>query len=184
MAPDGARWRLMAISTCALLMADSHRRQGTWGIDCGFGTPDAAAADAAELEQRRRGLSGPFGWTQAMVRAAPPEISAPPSRQLRIFVYHLPPRFNIWLAAHFRRSGRWDQSYLYSLDAKLHRWLLRSPYRTLDPSKADYFLVPAYLSLGFYDFEFGWPQRWIGLWWCPGVCPGCCDDRPMTPEEP
>ena len=61
----------------------------------------------------------------------------------------------MWLAAHFRREGRWDQSYLYSLDAKIHRWLLRSPYRTLDPNEADYFFIPAYLSLGFYDFEFG-----------------------------
>ena len=27
-------------------------------------------------------------------------------------------------------------------------WLLRSPYRTLDPAKADFFFIPAYLSLG------------------------------------
>ena len=74
---------------------------------------------------------------------------------LKIYVYDLPPEFHVWFAAHFRRAGRWDQSYLYSLDAKLHRWLLHSPYRTLDPSTADYFYVPAYLSLGFYDFEFG-----------------------------
>ena len=58
-------------------------------------------------------------------------------------------------------AGRWDQSYLYSLDAKLHRWLLHSPYRTLDPAEADYFFIPAYLSLGFYDFEFG-------LYWLSG----------------
>ena len=41
------------------------------------------------------------------------------------------------------------------------RWLLRSPYRTLDPEAADYFFIPAYLSLGFYDFEFG-------LYWLSG----------------
>ena len=74
----------------------------------------------------------------------PPLPAAAP--QLRIYIYDLPPQFNSWLAAHFRRPGRWDQSYLYSLDAKLHRWLLRSPYRTLDPAQADYFLVPAYPS--------------------------------------
>ena len=84
---------------------------------------------------------------------APGLPSAAP--RLRIYVYNPPPKFTVWLAAHFRRSGRWDQSYLYSLDAKMHRWLLRSPYRTLDPAAADWFFVPAYLSLGFYDFEFG-----------------------------
>jgi hypothetical protein len=45
------------------------------------------------------------------------------SARVRIYVYELPPRFNIWLAAHFRRPGRWDQSYLYSLDLKIHRWV-------------------------------------------------------------
>eukprot|EP00965_Chrysotila_dentata_P212352 6186976-Pleurochrysis_carterae.AAC.2 len=38
---------------------------------------------------------------------------------------------------------------------QIHRWLLRSPYRTLDADTADYFFVPTYLSLGFYDYEFG-----------------------------
>ena len=85
----------------------------------------------------------------------PKPILPPAAPGLRIYVYDLPPQCHIWLAAHFRRHGRWDQSYLYSLDAKLHRWLLRSPYRTLDPNEADYFFIPAYLSLGFYDFEFG-----------------------------
>ena len=89
-----------------------------------------------------------------MLATAKPTLPAP-APGLRIFVYELPPRYHVWLAAHFRRDGRWDQSYLYSLDAKLHRWLLRSPYRTLDPDSADYFFIPAYLSLGFYDFEFG-----------------------------
>ena len=74
----------------------------------------------------------------------PPLPAAAP--QLRVYIYDLPPQFNSWLAAHFRKPGRWDQSYLYSLDAKIHRWLLRSPYRTLDPAQADYFLVPAYPS--------------------------------------
>ena len=37
----------------------------------------------------------------------------------------------------------------------MHRWLLRSEYLTHDPSEADYFLMPAYLSLCFYDLEFG-----------------------------
>ena len=144
---------------CKLNMC--HCVPGTWGIDCGMGTPDAAAANLAELEQRRRGLGAPYGWPSTMLATPAPTLPSPASKQLKIFVYHLPPRFNVWLAAHFRRTGRWDQSYLYSLDAKLHRWLLRSPYRTLDPAEADYFFVPAYPSLGFYDYEFG-------LYWLAG----------------
>lgn len=91
-----------------------------------------------------------------MRQGLPRPIGPPPA--LRIYVYDLPPRFNIWLASHFREPGRWDQSYLYSADLKMHRWLLRSPHRTLDPEEADFFFIPAYLSLGFYDFE-------LGLYW-------------------
>jgi len=155
-----------------------HCVPGTWGVDCSFGTPRAAVAEQAARQQReaesvvRRAVpAGPsssggggggggdaqavgLGWPDAMLSAPAPQLPAA-APQLRIYIYDLPPQFNSWLAAHFRRPGRWDQSYLYSLDAKLHRWLLRSPYRTLDPAQADYFLVPAYLSLGFYDYEFG-----------------------------
>ena len=64
--------------------------------------------------------------------------------KVRIYVYDLPPRFNIHLAAHFKfsSSGRWDDSWLYGLDILIHRWLLHSPYRTLDPTEADFFFVP------------------------------------------
>ena len=132
-----------------------HCVPGTWGIDCSFGTPRAAAArEVVALAGGSAGAPGGGGWPEAMLTTAAP-VLPPMSRTLRIYIYDLPPQFNIWLAAHFRRPGRWDQSYLYSLDTKVHRWLLRSPYRTLDPAEADYFLVPAYLSLGFYDYEFG-----------------------------
>ena len=137
-----------------------HCVPGTWGVDCGLGDPDASLAATSAAEQSRLGLDSPHGWPAAMLKTPRPQL--PPSAPaLRIFVYELPSRFHTWLAAHFRRAGRWDQSYLYSLDAKLHRWLLRSPYRTLDPEAADVFFIPAYLSLGFYDFEFG-------LYWLSG----------------
>ena len=83
--------------------------------------------------------------------------------KVRIYVYDLPPKYNVHLAAHFKfsSSGRWDDSWLYGLDILIHRWLLHSPYRTLDPKEADFFFVPCYISLGFYDFEFG-------LYWLSG----------------
>ena len=137
-----------------------HCVPGTWGVDCGLGQPDDARASAAASAQREQlgrrpgSPTDPIGWPAAMLRVAAPQLP-PSSGLLRIYVYDVPPRFHVWLAAHFRREGRWDQSYLYSLDAKIHRWLLRSPYRTLDPDSADYFFVPAYLSLGYYDYSFG-----------------------------
>ena len=80
----------------------------------------AAAAGGAPL--RHWAYNGKVGWSPAMVSKAAPPLPAA-DRSLRVYVYDLPPKFNTWLAAHFRRPGRWDQSYLYSLDAKLHRWL-------------------------------------------------------------
>ncbi|KAL1503656.1 hypothetical protein AB1Y20_012129 [Prymnesium parvum] len=126
-----------------------HCVPGTWGVDCSLGTPLAPPHAVAGVPRW-----GGAAWDAAMWARAAVALP-PPSASLRIFVYDLPPRFNIWLAAHFRVPGRWDQSYLYSLDAKIHRWLLRSPYRTLEPAEADFFFVPTYLSQGFYDFEFG-----------------------------
>jgi hypothetical protein len=118
-----------------------HCVPGTWGVDCGFGEPDAPLARSTADEQRRLRLSPPFGWSDEMM-TTPKPVLPPAALGLRIYVYNLPPECHIWLAAHFRRAGRWDQSYLYSLDAKMHRWLLRSPYRTLDPNEADYFYIP------------------------------------------
>ena len=123
-----------------------HCVPGTWGVDCSFGEPDPILAAATAVAQERlglRGLGGPYGWPEAMVRAPRPALPHP-ATGLRIFVYDLPSRFHVWLAAHFRRAGRWDQSYLYSLDAKLHRWLLRSPYRTLDPLQARVLILMSY----------------------------------------
>ena len=135
-----------------------HCAPGTWGVDCGFGEPDAFLAEATKARQLYLGLAAPHGWTDQMLatpKPRPPAQGFGNARHLKIYVYDVPPQYHVWMAAHFRRSGRWDQSYLYSLDAKLHRWLLHSPYRTLDPNAADYFFIPCYLSLGFYDFEFG-----------------------------
>jgi len=170
-----------------------HCVPGTWGIDCSEGEAaaavTAAAVAAATSAQRAAALAavpsadlersfgldaaaasdalhapGGWGWPAAMATAPPPRVPAEATAHaVRFYVYDLPPRYNAWLAAHFKfsSSGRWDDSWLYSLDLALHRWLLRSPYRTRDPLKADFFFVPLYTSLGFYDFEFG-------LYWLSG----------------
>ena len=140
-----------------------HCVAGTWGEDCRLGTPDSSSS--ALSGTALSGLSpGPALTAPLATRRGPvPAEAAAAGRSLRIYVYSLPPEFTTWLAAHFRHSdsGRWDDSWLYSLDIRMHRWLLASPYRTLDPEAADFFFVPLYLSLGFYDFEFG-------LYWLNG----------------
>ena len=101
-----------------------HCVPGTWDVDCSRGEPDgalAAQADAARAALRARGelglAEGPerTRWTVEMhnkrsePRPAParaPAGSAEGLPGLRIYVYELPPQYNIWMAAHFRRPGR------------------------------------------------------------------------------
>lgn len=77
--------------------------------------------------------------------------AAPPPRP-RIYVYDLPPRYTSWLAAY--RRGDWTRDHWYGADVLFHQQLLRSPHRELDASRADLFLVPLHLSLGFYTHRY------------------------------
>lgn len=98
-----------------------HCVPGTWGVDCSFGDVDAALAVRVKAQQEEHGHSAPIGWTQEMLSTPPPGVPGGFGRvrELKIYVYDVPPKFHVWMAAHFRRAGRWDQSYLYSLDAKV-----------------------------------------------------------------
>ena len=114
--------------TVATFFHRCHCVPGTYGVDCSLGAPDhslagtAAATMARELEDGSPHGSplslGLAGWAPDMLSAPAPALPAASAR-LRIYVYDLPPRFNTWLAAHFRRSGRWDQSYLYAARSRL-----------------------------------------------------------------
>lgn len=70
---------------------------------------------------------------------------------LRVFVYELPPRFNADLVARSIthrariRDPRCDTNF-YSSEVHVHRFLERSPVRTLDPREADFFYVPVYTT--------------------------------------
>ena len=70
-------------------------------------------------------------------------------KNLRIFVYELPSIFNrdqITRNA-IHPPNIWDPNCtanFYSAEYSMHQFLLRSEYRTLDPSEADIFYVPAY----------------------------------------
>ena len=70
-------------------------------------------------------------------------------KNLRIFVYDLPSVYNIDQVRinSLRPPKIWDPNCttnFYSAEISLHRYLLRSEYRTLDPDEADFFYVPAY----------------------------------------
>ena len=117
-----------------------HCVAGAYGIDCSYSArqPSSSSNQPSGSSNRQGGSSN-----QQRLEATP---------RLRIYIYHLPPRFTSWLAARCPNS---DGAYLYSTDTRLHRWLLASAYRTHDPHTADYFFVPLHLSLGLSEYEFG-----------------------------
>eukprot|EP00962_Isochrysis_galbana_P004595 scaffold1250_cov106-Isochrysis_galbana.AAC.3 len=131
-----------AAAEAAMRRAEAQRgRRGVWPIagwtsgmtTAGRSNPNGdlhstpTATASSILESGRRAVSGGIlqrdGSPADSSGVSAPGGASPP---VRIYVYELPPRFNIWLAAHFRRPGRWDQSYLYSLDLKIHRCVWRT----------------------------------------------------------
>lgn len=65
-------------------------------------------------------------------------------RDLKIYVYELPPKYNTeWLGN--ERCSR----HLFAAEVAIHRALLSSDARTLDPYDADFFFVPVYVSCNF-----------------------------------
>ncbi|XP_030454036.1 probable glucuronoxylan glucuronosyltransferase IRX7 [Syzygium oleosum] len=65
-------------------------------------------------------------------------------RGLKIYVYDLPPKYNSeWL------SNERCSTHLFASEVAIHRALLTSDVRTLDPREADFFFVPVYVSCNF-----------------------------------
>ncbi|XP_038902908.1 probable glucuronoxylan glucuronosyltransferase IRX7 [Benincasa hispida] len=64
--------------------------------------------------------------------------------ELKVFVYDLPPKYNVeWL------SNERCSNHLFASEVAIHRALLNSDYRTFDPLEADFFFVPVYVSCNF-----------------------------------
>lgn len=73
---------------------------------------------------------------------------------IRIYVYDLPSKFNDdWL------SDERCSNHLFAAEVAIHKNLLASPIRTIDPYKADFFFVPVYVSCKFSP-KTGFP--WLG----------------------
>lgn len=64
---------------------------------------------------------------------------------MKIYVYDLPASYNDdWVKASDRCA-----THLFAAEVAIHRALLSSVFRTLDPEEADYFFVPVYVSCNF-----------------------------------
>ncbi|CAH8271927.1 unnamed protein product [Arabidopsis lyrata] len=64
---------------------------------------------------------------------------------MKIYVYDLPASFNDdWVTASDRCA-----THLFAAEVAIHRALLSSDVRTLDPEEADFFFVPVYVSCNF-----------------------------------
>ena len=78
-----------------------HCVPGTWGIDCSLGTPRAAEARVAAHQQSemlgadaRTAPGGCVGWPEAMLGTPAPQLP-PAAKSLRVYVYDLPPQYNV-----------------------------------------------------------------------------------------
>ncbi|KAJ4977687.1 hypothetical protein NE237_008467 [Protea cynaroides] len=70
---------------------------------------------------------------------------------LKIYVYDLPPKYNKDWLANERCSN-----HLFAAEVAIHKALLNSEVRTLNPWEADFFFVPVYVSCNF-STENGFP---------------------------
>ncbi|KAG6570816.1 putative glucuronoxylan glucuronosyltransferase IRX7, partial [Cucurbita argyrosperma subsp. sororia] len=82
--------------------------------------------------------------TKTHVSRALVESSNGQLKEMRVFVYDLPPKYNVeWL------SNERCSNHLFASEVAIHRALLNSDYRTFDPLEADFFFVPVYVSCNF-----------------------------------
>ncbi|XP_076884388.1 putative glucuronoxylan glucuronosyltransferase IRX7 [Bidens hawaiensis] len=63
---------------------------------------------------------------------------------LKVYVYELPSKYNTdWL------SNERCSNHLFASEVAIHRALTNSDFRTFDPTEADFFFVPVYVSCNF-----------------------------------
>ncbi|XP_043704721.1 probable glucuronoxylan glucuronosyltransferase IRX7 [Telopea speciosissima] len=73
-----------------------------------------------------------------------PILSRGVFNDLKVYIYDLPPKYNSdWLAN--ERCSK----HLFAAEVAIHKALLSGDVRTLDPSEADFFFVPVYVSCNF-----------------------------------
>jgi hypothetical protein len=147
-------------------------REGAFGADCSEDADGrvsfeagATAIEAAAVALAVAAVTPEHGARSADhlvngAAAAATAVAGDSRAQLRprIYVYDLPPRFNVGqLQQRLKRTRcvwryyddgtsnetRWEPN-LYGAELLTHELLLASPHRTTDPSEADYFFLPVY----------------------------------------
>lgn len=76
------------------------------------------------------------------------------SKEIRIYVYDLPAKFNDDWMVDERCSN-----HLFASEVAIHKILMNSPIRTFDPYEANFFFMPVYVSCKFSS-KTGFP--WLG----------------------
>lgn len=72
-------------------------------------------------------------------------------KDMKVYIYELPSKYNVdWL------SNERCSNHLFASEVAIHKALMNSDVRTLDPSEADFFFVPVYVSCNFSIFN-GFP---------------------------
>ncbi|XP_057456080.1 probable glucuronoxylan glucuronosyltransferase IRX7 [Lotus japonicus] len=82
--------------------------------------------------------------SRALSQSTPTNATTPSLKNLKVFVYDLPPKYNTDWLANERCS-----THLFASEVAIHRALLTSEVRTFDPYDADFFFVPVYVSCNF-----------------------------------
>ncbi|XP_042475304.1 probable glucuronoxylan glucuronosyltransferase IRX7 [Macadamia integrifolia] len=77
-------------------------------------------------------------------RSQNPVLSQGLFNDLKVYVYDLPPKYNKDWLANERCSN-----HLFAAEVAIHKALLSSDVRTLNPLEADFFFVPVYVSCNF-----------------------------------
>ncbi|KAI3793777.1 hypothetical protein L1987_36399 [Smallanthus sonchifolius] len=86
----------------------------------------------------------PLGTHRPKTTSFDPETSKSQSKSLKVYIYELPSKYNSdWLS--IERCS----NHLFASEVAIHKALSKSQVRTFDPSVADFFFVPVYVSCKF-----------------------------------
>ncbi|KAK3254811.1 hypothetical protein CYMTET_35982, partial [Cymbomonas tetramitiformis] len=141
-----------------------HCDPGFFGIDCSLRLRD----DGSNVSEHV-----PYTYLDPSTQP-----SAPLPEDVRIYVYELPPAFNVWMYTDMDAirseqfmDGKYGTGihpsvipggyYVGPCELFLHERLLSSARRTTDPQEADYFFVPAWGQVA----KFGGNYRYRGGQW-------------------
>ncbi|KAK1373564.1 putative glucuronoxylan glucuronosyltransferase IRX7 [Heracleum sosnowskyi] len=88
-------------------------------------------------------LSKP-SFSRALIESQNPITHPGLLNGMKVYVYNLPPKYNNdWL-----KNPR-CKNHLFASEVAIHKALLTSQFRTLDPTEADFLFVPVYVSCNF-----------------------------------